>query len=239
MSTPRSQAGRWQLSLIDPWREAFVIELRLRAVAGRHIGDLLAEVDAHCAESGEDPLTAFGEPREYAAVMAGAQSRPSLATPWPELVGQVARGGASIAGGALLLAGLAGLVHGGGRASVSNGLLCSAVVSLAVFTALLRRLDLLVTRPVRGAVALATAMAILVLPAALWHGTALTMPAWVALLVGAVLGAAVWLGAARTPDRIVDPRTGQEPEVGPRWSLWAVWALPLAMLLAGVAAALW
>ncbi|MBO0923631.1 hypothetical protein J1G44_03950 [Cellulomonas sp. zg-ZUI199] len=48
------------------WRDAFVLELRLRDVRGDAIGDALAEVDAHCADSGQDAATAFGDPAGYA-----------------------------------------------------------------------------------------------------------------------------------------------------------------------------
>lgn len=48
------------------WREAFVIEQRLADVPGDGIGDALATVDAHCAESGESAAEAFGDPVAYA-----------------------------------------------------------------------------------------------------------------------------------------------------------------------------
>ena len=53
---------------VDPaWADAFVLELRLRDAPGRSIGDALAEVESHCAESGEAAAGAFGEPVPYAA----------------------------------------------------------------------------------------------------------------------------------------------------------------------------
>lgn len=48
------------------WCDDFVVELRLMDVPGDVIGDRLAEVEAHCAESGETPVEAFGDPVEYA-----------------------------------------------------------------------------------------------------------------------------------------------------------------------------
>lgn len=48
------------------WCEDFVLELRMRDVAGTVIGDRLAEVEAHCTETGESPAEAFGEPTAYA-----------------------------------------------------------------------------------------------------------------------------------------------------------------------------
>ena len=51
------------------WATAFLLELRLRGVAGHHIGAALAEVDAHCAESGESAQDAFGDPVAYAVAL--------------------------------------------------------------------------------------------------------------------------------------------------------------------------
>ena len=48
------------------WARAFLVELRLRGIAGHHIGAALAEVEAHCAESGESARDAFGDPVAYA-----------------------------------------------------------------------------------------------------------------------------------------------------------------------------
>ena len=40
--------------------------LRLRKISGVRIGEILAEVEAHTAESGQSALDAFGNPKEYA-----------------------------------------------------------------------------------------------------------------------------------------------------------------------------
>ena len=48
--------------LMDEWRDDLLIELRARAVPGRRIGELIAEVDAHCTDSGLDPAEDFGTP---------------------------------------------------------------------------------------------------------------------------------------------------------------------------------
>lgn len=52
---------------VDPqWAEAALLELRLRGVPGARIGEVLAEVEAHCVESGEDAASAFGDAATYA-----------------------------------------------------------------------------------------------------------------------------------------------------------------------------
>lgn len=51
---------------LDSYRERLLLALRLRDVPGDRIGEVLAEVEAHVAETGEDPVDAFGPPRRYA-----------------------------------------------------------------------------------------------------------------------------------------------------------------------------
>jgi hypothetical protein len=48
------------------WAEDFVLELRLLGVEGARIGDVLSEVESHCAERAESAQQAFGNPAEYA-----------------------------------------------------------------------------------------------------------------------------------------------------------------------------
>lgn len=50
----------------EAWAETFLLELRLRDVPGRAIGDALAEIESHCVESGETATEAFGDPTAYA-----------------------------------------------------------------------------------------------------------------------------------------------------------------------------
>jgi len=51
-----------------------LLQLRLRDVPGDRIGQILAEVETHVADTELDPVDAFGEPGEYAATYAGAAS---------------------------------------------------------------------------------------------------------------------------------------------------------------------
>ena len=62
--------------------------LRLRDVPSDRIGEVLAEVESHVAETGESPYDAFGTPQEYAAAVS-----PKI-DPWsPALWAQAAVGG--------------------------------------------------------------------------------------------------------------------------------------------------
>jgi hypothetical protein len=60
--------------LLDPWRDNFVIALRLRNISGSQIGDAFAQVDAR-TDSGEAPEEAFGVAVAYATHVA-EQVRP-------------------------------------------------------------------------------------------------------------------------------------------------------------------
>ncbi|GAA4890815.1 hypothetical protein GCM10025789_04280 [Tessaracoccus lubricantis] len=68
------------------YTDDLALELRLLDVPGDRIGEILAEVDAHLAETGEEPVQAFGPVKDYAAeraraagVAVGDQSGPLLA----------------------------------------------------------------------------------------------------------------------------------------------------------------
>lgn len=51
------------------WLDEMIIELRLREVKGPAIGDAVAAIETHCAESGESATEVFGDPRSYARAL--------------------------------------------------------------------------------------------------------------------------------------------------------------------------
>lgn len=53
-------------SLTKKWRDAFIMELRLRGATGAQIGDELALVESHCLDAGTQAQEAFGDPVDYA-----------------------------------------------------------------------------------------------------------------------------------------------------------------------------
>ena len=55
-----------------------ILALRLKDVPGDRIGEIVAEVESHVADTGEDPVEAFGTPRAYAASLVD-EHRPD---PW-------------------------------------------------------------------------------------------------------------------------------------------------------------
>jgi hypothetical protein len=63
-------------SAAQAWSDDLLLALRMREVPGARIGEVLAEVQSHVAETGEDPRQAFGEPRAYADEVADALGTP-------------------------------------------------------------------------------------------------------------------------------------------------------------------
>jgi ABC-type multidrug transport system ATPase subunit len=55
----------------EDWLAALVRALHRENVDGWHCDQVLAEVRQHLGESGEDPFAAFGDPEQYARVVAG------------------------------------------------------------------------------------------------------------------------------------------------------------------------
>ena len=52
------------------WLDELTLELRLNDFSGTAVGDALATVEEFLADSGQEPLEAFGTPREYASELA-------------------------------------------------------------------------------------------------------------------------------------------------------------------------
>jgi hypothetical protein len=67
------------------WRDDLLLALRLREVPGTRIGEVLAEVQSHVAETGEDPRQAFGDPKQYADEVAAALGLSAPAGIWRQL----------------------------------------------------------------------------------------------------------------------------------------------------------
>ncbi|MEV4731731.1 hypothetical protein [Saccharopolyspora sp. NPDC049426] len=55
---------------LDKYTDDLHKALRFHEVSGERVGEVLAEVEAHVAETGEDPVDAFGKPRDYARQVA-------------------------------------------------------------------------------------------------------------------------------------------------------------------------
>lgn len=69
------------MATVEKYTQQLMFALRLRDVPGEVIGDAIAQVESHIAETGEDPVAAFGPAREYAASFAG-KTAPARRWPW-------------------------------------------------------------------------------------------------------------------------------------------------------------
>lgn len=68
---------------LDAYRQHLVAALRRYDVPAPRIGEAVAEVESHLADTGEDPVDAFGEPDEYARELS-RDARPR--TDWTNFV---------------------------------------------------------------------------------------------------------------------------------------------------------
>lgn len=190
-----------------PWREAFVLELRLLDVPGTRIGDVLSEVDAHCADSGESALDAFGDPVAYARALdlpaAPAASREVRAT----VLGALAQ-----VAGLFTVPSAVGALAAGTRQTVTAGEALTAVLVLTGISAFAlmtgRIMRVAIERPGPSAAVMGMAVTLTVLPAAMWRSDLLTVPAPAGLAVGLtllVVGVVVEVRALGVPDLIRMP----------------------------------
>lgn len=192
------------------WRDAFVIELRLRAVHGSGIGDALAEVESHVVDAATSAGDAFGDPTQYAALVAETTGR--LEPPRLRDVALVALGATSV-----VLA-LDGVVQWVGDGTVElTGATVVLVATMAAMPLVLRRHGAAILRygftgPAwrLGLVSAAfvgsvVGLALLVRP---WQLT--TLPA-APVTVGALVLAAVGLvlGVRGRTDPLLAPGTGR------------------------------
>lgn len=129
----------------DAYRRELLLALRLRDVPGPRIAEVLAEVDSHVAESGENPAEAFGPPREYAHQVVSTM-RADVRSDGPIVAVRLLSIalGAGV-GGYLLASGLWGLASG--RPDVLGmPALMATVVGLALFGGILLRQTTLARR---------------------------------------------------------------------------------------------
>jgi hypothetical protein len=226
--------------LMDPWRDTLITELRLRDVPGNRIGEVLAEVDAHCTDSGQTPAEAFGDPITYAQSIIdvhGPGRRPGDAV--RKVVLPTAQAFATLAGVFALLNGVNGLVHGG-PAEVTAGQVVGVAVGTAVFPLVIAVVfhPALFRRSRAWGIVVAAAPVVSAAPIVLWSTPIAHVSALALLTAGLFLLAAAWWPTASDrvfADRIIDPRTGSEPFTTPRLLLPVVrWFLPATLLIAVV-----
>jgi drug/metabolite transporter (DMT)-like permease len=179
----------------------------MRDVPGDRIGQVVAEVEAHVAESREAPVEAFGSAEEYADRISAALDRPATQRHRQTLRGMLI--GWPITLAAMLTAdGVAGLAFGQRIELTVGKLLLFALLPPAAVG-----LIQLIGRQERPSWQTGLGVALIFagvfsVPWLLPRPVLATYPAWAALTaaVGLAAGAIPW---AVRPDLIIDPRDGR------------------------------
>ncbi len=219
------------------WLEELTLELRLKDFSGRAIGDVLATVKEFLADSDQQPESAFGTPRDYAAQLAAVSVPPAKA----DLRGTLSLSTASLVAFLVFSAGLTPWLKGeellvGGWQLVSTAVLAALVLALPLYLSfLLRHMWALVAVPVVGGAA-GVLSAVLSPKDA---GEALmVLPPAAALIVGAglmiVFSVAGTIPALReAPDPIVGPlESTPAATVKTRWlEILTQWLFPIFSLV--------
>ncbi|UAL30150.1 hypothetical protein K8W59_00935 [Nocardioides rotundus] len=190
------------------WQDRFVMGLRLRDASPELIADQLALVRAHCAESGESAVDAFGDPTAYADSVVAEWGVPQAGA-GREVVAMLPPAVGGFLAGALTIRGATALIDGESF-EIRVGGLVAALILVGAALALVRLLQ-------RGAslvgclvlVAVATAVAVLLDVAE--TPLLATVPAWVALGLGLVALAVLALAVGRSArrQRLIDPVDGR------------------------------
>ncbi len=221
------------------WAEAAILELRLLGVTGDRIGAALAEVDAHCVDSGDPASEAFGDPVAYVrslALPAADSSRGGLVLavlpPLLQVVGMLV----ALAAVTALRRGTPLEITTGVAAMVAILLACTTAVALWD-TAALR---LLIHHPLVAGVVLAVAVGAMVTAVLVGTGTLVALPAAPGLAAGAGVLAAATAWSLRRRDADESPLalpTGPTPEWrGARLTrALTIWQVPATAVLLGVA----
>jgi len=203
------------MTLAKKYRDQLVLALRAQEVSGDRVGEVLAEVETHVAETGEDPQEAFGPPRDYAnhvvAQLGPATGKPHAAR---HAAGALATGALTYLGVSLLLETLftnASAVVVTAADAVSWPVI---LVALVTGTVLLLRAAATPRRDKTYGIASGGAFAVAIVagPVIDWLGDdqtpVLDMPPWTATTVGIAFlaGAAILLARNIKRGRITDPR---------------------------------
>lgn len=210
--------GQHGTSLKD-YTEALRTQLRLRDVPGRAIAQIVAEVESHVRETGEDPVEAFGQPGSYSAQFAGRR-RPVGRGGWLTLDDVTFT---MFMVGALVM--LNGVLNLGEIVNVTANIV-SWAAPIVIYALVVVRIDIAVadrgTRTITAArrahrmraaswlrfLALFTTFSLgRAISSRLPHTPVLvSLPGWSLVLVGLVVTAVSVWAYQRWSDQIVDPR---------------------------------
>lgn len=227
---------RW---LMDEWRDTFLMQARLHDVPGPRIGEALAEIETHCADSGQSPDAAFGDPVRYAEALARDAAPAGTVSVTRTVRTSVLPTFATLGGIMCLLSGVDAVAH-----DAPGALTVGQLVAVAAGVVGITFIAVVILRPGRRDVgwrlgsAVAVGFALMMVPQLLWKREVITAPGWPLLAAGLFLLAVAWWPSASgrlVADRVIDPRTGEEPFGRPRLLLAAIrWSLPVLLLCAVV-----
>lgn len=220
------------------WLDEMIIELRLREISGTAIGDAVAAVETHCAESGERPAEAFGDPREYARALhfTPSQLSDTSAQGWAKVLAPIAAGLVAVN----LVPGIVRAIFDGSTVAISWGDLAALAVLALVVGLSIRYLHALLHNKVAGILFFGGAVAAMAMLPILIQTVAFTLPVVVAIaltlacLVASVLGMH-WQRHA-LDDPIVDPRTRQR--TSPLLGILTIWLFPIVAVGVGLITAI-
>jgi hypothetical protein len=194
--THRDSSSSWTR---EAWLRDFALLLRVRGADGARIGDVLAEVEAHCADSGQTPREAFGEPADYAASLHLPTTKP---TNWTTTVILPVLGlviGINLTLGAVL--------HWSSGVAITVGDVASMVVFIGFVALLIGFFGKVVMSPGALIAWFASGFVLMVALPLVLPQTLATVHPVVALSLGLLFVALGVLAVRRIPaDPIVDPR---------------------------------
>ncbi|HOF63026.1 MAG TPA: hypothetical protein PLL54_01885 [Dermatophilaceae bacterium] len=223
-------------SLPQSWSIPFAMTLRSRGVSGDAIGAALREVESHCAEIGQSPVDAFGDPVEYAATLAAE----SPAAPGEKLVSALAPTALGLAG-LMLTTPTVEAWRRGTAVAVSAGLCLSFVATLLVVVALVN--PQLHRRRVGLSILAILGTLVVIGAPILWTTQAFTasVPLCLALAALAVFGSTAWHRGSVDPDAITDPLARVNEHATRRrfervFPVVTAWLFPILAVLLGLLA---
>ncbi|WP_413318092.1 hypothetical protein AA0Z99_13160 [Agrococcus sp. 1P02AA] len=216
-------------NLVDSsWEDDFIVELRLRDVDGRTIGDALAQVRSHCAESGQTMREAFGDPEAYARSL----DLPAQPSSGVGLV--IARSAIGLVAMFLTLWSFTAWLEGEGFALTLGRVVALALLTGAVLL-IARGLGFIVRHPWWSGLIMSALVAGVVVAEVLLPQPIVMLPALAtgAIGVAVLLATSAWeaRSSAADDDPVVDPVTERGEETGRAGRVVLVltpWVLPIA-----------
>lgn len=198
------------------WLDELVVQLRLRDVKGTAIGNAVASVESHLAESGETAQEAFGDPTDYARSFVFADDDLVVTSPlgWAAFLAPVVLGVmACFLSGEVVRA-----VFERRDVDVTWGGLAFAAVNILVAVVLVRFSRTLLENGVVFGVFCVAAIGLGVLALQVLRGVVFQVPVVVMTLLVVALLAVSALGTRHNmvahDDPVIDPRsTAPQPQV--------------------------